>query len=106
RPRVHMPCMVSAFALDLGLVLYIELTRHAIAAVGKAVQRPLPHGLLLFHVAVSLLVLVLYGLQLWLGSSLFKGREDRRTLHRNLGIRFVVFRLTNYVTSMFVAGGP
>jgi uncharacterized membrane protein YozB (DUF420 family) len=104
RPRVHLPCMLSAFALDLGLVLYIELNRHAIQTVGEAIHRPFPQGVLLFHVMMSLLTLALYVLMLRLGFGLLKGRESVRLPHRYLGSAFVVCRLANYVSSFFVAG--
>ncbi|HEY9745214.1 MAG TPA: hypothetical protein V6C99_03235 [Oculatellaceae cyanobacterium] len=106
RPKVHIPCMLGAFCLDLGLVLYIELTRHALATVGEAIQKPIPQALLIFHVVVSLLVLILYLCQLRLGLGLLKqpDAQHKRILHRNLGISFVVLRLTNYITSLFVTG--
>jgi hypothetical protein len=104
RPKVHIPCMLTAFLIDISLVLYIELTRHAIETVGKVVQRPLPHGLLLFHVTMSVLVLVLYVVMFRLGFGLFKGKEANRGIHRKLGYTFAVCRLANYITSFFVAG--
>lgn len=104
RPKIHIPCMLTAFLIDISLVLYIEVTRHAIETVGQAVQRPLPYGLLLFHVTMSALVLVLYVLMFRLGFGLFKGKESNRGIHRNLGYVFVVCRLANYITSFFVTG--
>ncbi len=102
RPEVHIPCMSLAFAIDIGLVLYIEWSRHAIETVGKELTAPLPEGLLLFHVAVSLLTLVLYGVQMFSGVKLFKGVGPGRNFHRNVGYGFIVCRLANYVTSFFV----
>lgn len=104
RPRVHVPCMLAAFALDVGLVLYIELSRHAIETVGSMIQKPFPQGLLLFHVAMSILTLVLYVIMLRLGLGLLKGRESARLPHRHLGSAFVVCRLANYISSFFVVG--
>jgi len=102
RPKVHIPCMLTAFSLDVGLVLYIELNRHAIETVSQVVQRSFPHGLLLFHVVMSVLVLILYVLMLRLGLGLLKGQENLRLKHRYLGCAFAVCRLANYVTSFFV----
>jgi uncharacterized membrane protein YozB (DUF420 family) len=102
--KTHIPCMLTAFAIDLGLVLYIELTRHAIKSVSQAVQHPLPHGLLLFHVTMSVFVLILYVVMLSLGVQLLKGQETKRISHRNLGYTFILCRLANYATSFFVAG--
>lgn len=100
-PKVHIPCMLTAFALDLGLVLYIEFSRQAVERVSQEIQHP-SHWLLLFHVLVSVTVLVLYVVMLRLGLKLFKGEESQRHLHRRLGFCFLVCRLSNYVTSFWV----
>lgn len=102
QPRIHIPVMLAAFALDVALVLYIELSRHAIGTVVESVRTPDEHALLLFHVTVSLLVLVLYVILTWLGFKIVKGERGLLKLHRNLGGLFVLFRLTNYVTSFMV----
>jgi hypothetical protein len=109
---LHIKLMTSAFVLDLGLVLYIELTRKAVATVASG-SRPLVWT----HAAISMTVLFLYVVQIVLGSRLLLARPalaggtgaasfadagHSRTLHRNLGIVFVVFRVLNYVTAFLL----
>jgi hypothetical protein len=92
--------MRLAFAIDLALVLYLELTR-------QAVETALTGGsswLLPFHVAVSVLAALGWGAQLWLGLRLLKGDQVARVRHIQVGVFFLVMRLANYITSFFVAG--
>ncbi len=95
--RLHMSLMTTAFLIDLGLVLYIELTREAIEQTIEGV-----HGLLLFHIIVSIISLILYVVLIALGIKWFKGQNNVAALHRNLAYVFVLCRLTNYVTSFFI----
>src|SRR5687767_5511339 len=97
--KVHIPVMLSAFVLDVALVLYIEITRHAVETFVDSVKTPVDHGFLLFHIGVSLLTLALYIAQIVTGRKLFKGNHGIRPLHRKLAWLFIVCRLTNYVTS-------
>jgi hypothetical protein len=96
RPALHWKLMVTAFTIDLSLVLYIELTRHAIEG--------LPHAspLLLFHVSVSVAALVGYLIMFVLGSRLLRGRANVRIAHRNVGLTFMTLRSLNFVTSFLV----
>lgn len=103
--RRHRALMGSAFAVDLGLVLWIEFTRGAVATSLALEDRPVPGPLLAFHIAVSTVTLVLYGIQLASGTRLFAGRELSRTMHRRCGWMFVAFRLTNLATSFWIAAG-
>ena len=103
--KVHVPLMLTAFGLDVALVLWIELTRQAIEKFAASVQTPEQHSLLLFHITVSLITIALYTILTILGFKILKGRTDLLKLHRNLGALFLVCRLTNYVTSFFV-GSP
>ena len=100
RTRLHMSLMIAAFAIDLALVVYIEVTRHAVERVGAS--RPI----VWFHVAVSVAVLVLYVVQLTLGRAMLTGRATSRRLHAALGITFCLCRGINYVTSLVVASHP
>jgi len=97
RRAVHLGFMISAFVVDLSLVLYIELTRHAVEKVAAHV-----HLLLWFHAGVSLVVLLCYAAMVTLGWRMVNGRTELRHLHRTLGITFVVFRSLNYITSFLV----
>lgn len=106
--RRHISCMVLAFLLDLGLLLYIEGSRHAIHTVTTSLKTPESHGLLLFHVTMSLLVLLLYLAQITSGILLYRGRPGLnavlvRNFHQISAMAFLFFRAANYVTSLFVA---
>ena len=98
RPRIHLRFMLAAFAVDLGLVLYIEVTRHAVERVAGQTM-----GLLLgCHVAVSVAVLCAYVLQIQLGRRILHGFTASRSLHVRLGLTFCTLRLLNYVTSFMI----
>lgn len=96
-PQWHQRLMIAAFSSDLLLVLYIEFTRHAVEKV-VAHMRPV----IWFHAAVSLAVLGCYVAMIVLGRPMLAGRYETRSLHRALGITFVVLRSLNYVTSYIV----
>ncbi len=103
RDRIrHRACMGAAFTLDLGLVLWIELTRGAVETSLALGSRPIPGPLLAFHIAVSTLTLVLYVVQIVSGTKLFGGRELSRNAHRRAGWTFVTLRATNLVTSFLI----
>ena len=94
RRRIHIPIMIAAFALDLLTVLAIEWRRHAIAKVTSSAT-----PLLLFHVTVSVLALVFYGIMFVLGERVRKGSDHLRPWHRRSAWVFSACRATNYVTS-------
>jgi hypothetical protein len=97
RPFLHRALMVTAFGIDVMLVVYIEATRHAVETVVTGI-----HPLIWVHATISIAVLVCYGLMLGLGRRLFAGALEWRPTHRNLGIAFCILRGLNYVTSFFV----
>ncbi len=96
-PALHIPLMLSAFGLDLGMVLWLEFNRAAVEQVAAGVT-----GLLAFHVIVSTLVMVLYIALIWSGRRLWLGHPASRKLHRILAVTFIIGRLINYVTAFFV----
>ena len=96
-PQLHLRLMISAFTIDVLLVLYIEIRRHAVERVATHIQ-----PLLWFHAGVSLAVLICYVVLIMLGRPMLAGRFQTRSLHRNVGIAFVTLRLLNYVTSYMV----
>lgn len=103
RAKAHMALMGLAFLLDVGLLLYIEGTRHAIHTVEESLQTPWGHGLLLFHVSVSFVMLTLYIAQISSGILLYRtAAMGVRRFHVMSAILFLVCRLLNYVTSFFV----
>lgn len=102
RAEVHIPLMASAFAIDFALLLYIEVTRHAIETLQTDITTAADEKLLYFHVLVSAVMLVLYFVQIGTGIRLAKGHAMSRAFHRNAAYAFLACRLLNYVTSFFV----
>jgi putative Ca2+/H+ antiporter (TMEM165/GDT1 family) len=86
--------MISAFALDFLLVVYIEASRHA---VEKVVSRVSP--MIWFHAGVSVGVLLCYVAMILLGRGVLAGQVNSRKWHFTVGLTFVVLRSLNYVTS-------
>lgn len=101
--RGHAWLMTAAFVVDVGLVLYIEVHKGALAQAGQAARAL--EGLLLFHVIISVVAMALHLMQLVLGWRMLAGKSAPRWLHRWGGIAFCVFRLGNYVTSFMVSSG-
>lgn len=97
KPTWHWRIMVTAFVIDILLVLAIELSRGAVAQAMEVSE-----ALLGFHIAVSVGVIVLYLAMFVLGRQLLVGVEARRLAHRNVGIAFIVLRSLNYITSFMV----
>ncbi|MGD2109182.1 MAG: hypothetical protein PVI86_07295 [Phycisphaerae bacterium] len=96
KPRVHVPLMCSALVIDVAMVLYLELTR---AVVETLPARPMT-PLLAIHIVISVLVLVLYGVQVATGIGNLRGR--RSNVHRRVMIWFLLMRVGNAVTSVLV----
>jgi len=95
RRRIHIPLMLSAFVIDLGIVVYIEWDRGAIASA-KARMGPL----MIVHICLSVLVLILYAVQIVTGVRKARGRPARR--HGTTGLCFCVARFGNLITSFLV----
>ncbi|MBL9169400.1 MAG: hypothetical protein JNN07_16795 [Verrucomicrobiales bacterium] len=97
KPKIHLRYMLAAFVLDVSLVLYIEITRHAVEKVAHHT------GLLLwFHVLVSVAVLTAYVAQIQLGRRIMNGFIASRQTHIRLGLTFCTLRLVNYITSFMI----
>jgi hypothetical protein len=109
QPNLHWKFMTAAFLTDLALVLYIELTRHAVETVATQIK-----PLVWIHAAISTSVLILYVAMIVLGRRLLttpatntgvKVDHDpaqTRAMHRNLGMAFCVLRVLNYVTAFMI----
>jgi hypothetical protein len=97
RRGIHVPVMITAFSLDLMLVLAIEIRR---GAIKKAISAPPP--LLLFHVIVSVSALLFYAVMFVLGERVRKGEERLRPWHRRTAWIFATCRVTNYITSWMI----
>lgn len=96
RKRVHIPLMLSAFVVDMGLVLYIELNRGAINTA-----RTTTSGLMIFHIAISVGVVLLYLWQIYSGIRRARGGES--VSHGITGVMLLVTRLGNLITSFMVS---
>ncbi len=95
RRGIHMPLMLAAFCVDLGMVLYIEIKRHVIEELPSRMT-----PFLAVHVTFSVAVLVLYVVMLVSGINNARNRRSR--VHPKAAIFFVVARLGNLCTSMFI----
>lgn len=99
-PHIHIPLMLIAFLIDVALVLYIELDRSVIEQV---VNKSSLFSLIMnIHIVLSVIMLILFGLQIFLGIKLVKGRENYRYWHKYTGWSLLVFRVGNYVTSFLI----
>lgn len=93
----HPPLMAAAFVIDLGLVLYLELTRGAIdRAAGLA------SPVLSVHVGFAVTTLVLNIALVASGVALWRGAGGWRGWHRRLAGVFVVTRLATFLTAFFI----
>ena len=96
RRRWHMRLMISAITIDLGLVLYLEIARGVVESIPKRPMTPL----LIVHILLSVLVIVMYGVQVYGGINNARGR--RSVTHRKMMPWLLVTRFGNLVTSFFV----
>ena len=96
RRRLHISLMVTALAIDLGMVLFLELTRAVIESIpGREMT-----SLLVVHIALSTVVLFLYGIQVVTGVKNARGGHSRT--HAKAWIWLLAARLGNLITSFWV----
>lgn len=100
RIKLHVLIMNLSIALDLSLVLGLEIKRNAVETV---IQHKL-HGLQIYHVLFSSVATFLYVPMLILGWSLYKNTDwitRKRSVwvscHRNLGILTIGFRTLGWL---------
>lgn len=99
-PNIHIPVMVTAFIIDLLLVLYIEYSRSVIEMViHEAAEMSL---LLKIHVPISITAFLLYFPLIILGVLVRRGNTQWQPWHKRVGITFIVFRGANYITSLMI----
>ncbi|MHC5108592.1 MAG: hypothetical protein ACYTHJ_01790 [Planctomycetota bacterium] len=96
--HIHIPAMLSAILIDLGMVLYIEISRGAV----KSAQAKLG-TLMIVHIIISVSVLVLYGVHVWTGIKMARGGINRG-LHGRIMPFTVGLRILNFLTSIMVMG--
>lgn len=96
-PDVHVAFMLTAFGLDVALLAWIELTRHALA---RSITPTAPSVWL--HTAVALAVLTGYLAMIGLGQRLWNGRPLARPVHRHIGTLFLALRCVDWLTTFWV----
>ncbi len=97
--HTHIPFMLSAFLIDMLMLVGIELNRSAIATARTTDDR-----LLQVHIAISVLVVLLYVFQLVTGIRMAKGGRRSR-IHGKTGYALLLLRVGNLVTSVIVMQG-
>lgn len=93
----HPPIMVTAFVLDLVLVLYLELTRGAIDRATQLVSQ-----LLTVHVSFAVSALVLNIALLVTGYRIYTGKAAGFTTHRRLACAFMACRVATFLTAFVI----
>lgn len=102
-PKKHIPLMLTAFIIDVSLVLVIEFQRHAVEAVVENVVKS-PSAFVIFHASISLLVIIMYIALTWTGTTIYKhGARHLLKLHRAFAAIFIILRLINYITSFSIS---
>lgn len=100
--NLHIGLMVTALVADLGLVLWIELSRHAVEQALGVGEFELPGAFLAFHIILSVISLVLWFVQLVLGIKIARGGRHLLPRHKLCALVFILFRLSNFVTSLWL----
>jgi hypothetical protein len=93
--RIHIPIMVTAFLLDMGLVMWIELARGAVEQLTGPTA-----PMMKLHLFLSIGTVVLYLTQII--SGYVKARYGGASIHLYTGYTFLLFRFGNLVTSFLI----
>lgn len=104
RRLLHAQLMKLCFALDLLLLFAVEFLRDKPSAVGKAVHTmsSADNTVLFIHILLSVAVLVLWVVQLILGTKVLRGDAARLPLHATMAKLFLLVRVGNVVTAFMV----
>lgn len=102
--KVHPPLMLMCFFADLGLVVWLEVTREAVETAAGNMS-----PLMVTHIALAVAMLVLYATMLIGGIGLLRAAPDAdtgkaRRKHRMGAVAFFAVRLAVLVTAVMVAG--
>ncbi len=95
RRGIHIPLVVSAFVIDMAIVLYIEISRGALEAA-QAKMGPL----MIVHITLSVITILLYFGQIVTGIRKLRGKPS--AWHGVGGRLLLLFRFGNLVTSFLV----
>ncbi len=101
RRDLHVKMMLTAFALDLALLLAVELTNSAVARAYRDVGAG--SAITTIHVAFAISGLVMWIVQIVVGRKIYKqGRMELLPRHAKGARLFLVFRLGNVVTAFML----
>lgn len=86
----HVPLMISAIALDISLVVYLQITRNAVQKAMEFSMEPLQQ----LHVLFATLTLLLYVPAVYLGIQLLRGGQTAglRQRHKRVAITALLTR--------------
>ncbi len=101
RRTLHVPLMLSAFVIDMSMLVAIEVSRKAVENAVDAVADHRMPGILLFHIVVSSVLVVCYFFMLWSGYRLLRRGVGRRR-HFVGACAFLICRAINYITSFMI----
>lgn len=93
RRRPHVALALSAIALDLGMVLWLEFERSVIA---KASGEVTYDGYEIAHIVSSSIAVLLYLPTLYLGFKLLKGDNSVRKAHKYVAEAAYLFRAVGF----------
>ncbi len=96
RKRIHIPLMLTAMGIDVGMVLYLEIRRGVVESIPHRPMTPL----LVIHILISVTVLILYGVQVVTGYRNARGR--RSAWHPRIARLFLPLRFANLITSFLI----
>ncbi len=104
RRLLHAQLMKLCFVLDMLLLIAVEFLRSKPSAVGKAVETVSSgdNTVLFVHIFFSVCVLVLWVVQLVLGTKVMRGEAARLPLHATMAKLFLLVRVGNVVTAFMV----
>ena len=95
--KIHVPIMLTCFVLDLGLVLYLELSRGAIDIAAQHVSE----SLMQIHLLFAILTIAGYCMAIYTGRKILNGAPLFKIHHLNALI-FLTARIGVFVTSFWV----
>lgn len=90
---MHVPMVLTAIIGDLSFVVFLQLTRDALA-------RAFEFQLSLFnqmHIGFSAVAMLLYFPVVFFGIKLLRGENNCRLLHRRLAVSAYVFRTLGFL---------
>lgn len=100
--QIHVKTMSAVIIWDILLILQIELSRGAIAKASDSMIKAPPSELLNIHIFLAVSTVILYGVMVFTGRKMLKGKIKLKPIHKLVGFTTVTARLLTYITSFFV----